>query len=133
MRKCIFCDSKHHGRGLCAKHYREWYKKTFPERMKALRSSNSEKRSEYAKRWSKINKEKKTGYWMKAYREDALFKKRHKARQSAQYVTLKSSCEKCGYSGVLERHHPNYDKPKFVITLCRKCHLEEHGKKIRSL
>lgn len=35
-------------------------------------------------------------------------------------------CEKCGATGKLHRHHPDYSKPLDVVVLCRACHQAEH-------
>lgn len=36
-------------------------------------------------------------------------------------------CEHCGGAENIELHHPNYDDPKRVEKLCRKCHREWHA------
>jgi hypothetical protein len=52
--------------------------------------------------------------------------KKHKARKQALKLPLKPACEDCGASGLLHRHHPDYDKPLNVVTLCVKCHETAH-------
>jgi len=44
------------------------------------------------------------------------------ARGIAQKVPLKESCEWCGSTKLLQRHHEDYDKPLEIITLCSDCH-----------
>jgi ribosomal protein S27AE len=39
----------------------------------------------------------------------------------------KEKCEKCGDVDT-QAHHDDYSKPLDVRWLCRKCHLDEHGK-----
>lgn len=39
---------------------------------------------------------------------------------------IKSPCKKCGNVNS-EMHHPDYNKPLYVIWLCRKCHLMLHN------
>lgn len=34
------------------------------------------------------------------------------------------SCENCGATGALERHHPNYSEPDRVEVLCHPCHVK---------
>lgn len=41
---------------------------------------------------------------------------------------LKEACENCG-NIKSQAHHDDYRKPLEVRWLCRKCHLEHHGKK----
>lgn len=36
---------------------------------------------------------------------------------------LKEECGVCGSTEKLELHHPDYSKPLYVRTLCRKCHV----------
>jgi hypothetical protein len=43
-------------------------------------------------------------------------------------VKKKEYCEKCGSKEGLEKHHPNYSKPLEIVTLCKCCHMEEHGR-----
>lgn len=43
-------------------------------------------------------------------------------------ISIDSCCKKCGGKNKLERHHPNYNNPLRVITLCRVCHLKLHYK-----
>lgn len=35
------------------------------------------------------------------------------------------SCEKCGSTKTLQRHHPDYSKDIFIV-LCRDCHIKTH-------
>lgn len=36
------------------------------------------------------------------------------------------SCDICDSTLKLEMHHPNYNKPEVIITLCERCHKEAH-------
>ena len=58
------------------------------------------------------------------------------SRQRIQQVIVQSSprigveCERCHVTKTLQRHHVSYE-PEVVITLCRKCHLNEtHGRDV---
>ena len=44
------------------------------------------------------------------------------------HVPLTNNCVVCGSVENLERHHPDYSKPKFVITMCKSCHNLIHSK-----
>lgn len=37
---------------------------------------------------------------------------------------MKDRCEKCGVTGKLQMHHPDYSKPLDVQTLCAQCHSD---------
>lgn len=54
------------------------------------------------------------------------------ARAIKTGVLVRGLCEKCGCPNV-EAHHTDYSKPLHVVWLCRKHHLEAHGKKQISL
>ena len=53
---------------------------------------------------------------------------RQKARELAQkHVELKNYCEDCKTTTrKLHRHHPDYNKPLEVISLCQPCHELYH-------
>ena len=73
---------------------------------------------EQAKKWS-------LEYYYKNHEER---KKINAARaMTKKYVPLNDQCQICGNSDNLEHHHPNYDKPLEVITLCRNCHKTIHS------
>lgn len=59
--------------------------------------------------------------WKKRY------PKKVRAEKLAQkHTILEKNCADCGKSIDLERHHPNYDKPLTIITLCKECHTLRH-------
>ena len=61
-------------------------------------------------------------HWMKN-------KKKYSAKNRAQYVHKKQQeCSIKGCNLLGERHHPDYKKREQIIWLCRKHHLEIHGK-----
>ena len=63
----------------------------------------------------------------KEYRE--THGKQQIAKGMIQYnVPVGSHCENCGSTENLDRHHPNYDEPLEIVTLCRSCHETLHSK-----
>jgi transposase-like protein len=36
------------------------------------------------------------------------------------------TCALCGKEGPVERHHPDYSKPRLVTWLCKSCHEDFH-------
>ena len=49
-----------------------------------------------------------------------------KARRTVRRKPCGYCCLICGSTENLNKHHPDYSKPKEIITLCRKCHIELH-------
>jgi len=41
-------------------------------------------------------------------------------------IPLEPECFLCGSTENLEKHHPNYSKPKLVQTVCKQCHTLIH-------
>jgi RecJ-like exonuclease len=41
-------------------------------------------------------------------------------------ITYPDVCPKCGGSGKIHAHHPDYSKPKEVEFMCARCHKDEH-------
>ena len=46
---------------------------------------------------------------------------------SKQKTKILYKCIFCGSNENLENHHPDYNKPSFLVTLCRKCHRNTHS------
>jgi len=80
----------------------------------------------------------------KKYANDVEFRKKCEARRIALKEKRKLEREKklskikiektrcffcCRKDKKIDMHHPDYTKPKFVIPLCRKCHLRLHALK----
>jgi hypothetical protein len=69
--------------------------------------------------------------WRKTQQPNAEQLKRMAARSIAsQYarkgILVRTDCVSCGSSVDLELHHPDYDRPLQVISLCRTCHVSCH-------
>jgi hypothetical protein len=45
---------------------------------------------------------------------------------------MEDKCASCDIKENLTMHHPDYDYPFQVITLCRKCHFAEHYDQIQT-
>ena len=54
---------------------------------------------------------------------------KNKARIATEKGLLKrpNYCMCCHKIKKLDRHHPNYDEPYYVLWICRKCHTEIHS------
>ena len=99
----------------------------------------------YMQNWRRINREKalKIGRksslkWKKEHPEERregrkffnqiynkLHPERKRAWNAAQYVDILDACEKCGSQVDVQKHHPDYSKPKEVRPLCRRCNVNE--------
>lgn len=54
--------------------------------------------------------------------------KKQRARDySFRFLEADNTCAFCGATDVpLEKHHPDYKRPNFIVTLCRSCHHKLH-------
>jgi hypothetical protein len=100
----------------------------------------------YQQRWHQASPNYHRGYmvqWRKTHpgvadawllkHPDKLKAVTESRRAVANGTLIKSDrCQKCGSKLKVQKHHPDYSKPLEVIWLCYSCHLEEHGKKVRS-
>lgn len=90
------------------RNYRINYRKQYPEKIK-----------EQNRRYYHHHKEKLAQY-------RANHKKQRHAGNVARKIPLANECSICGAPTKLLRHHPDYDKPLEVVTLCYKCHEKLH-------
>jgi hypothetical protein len=106
--------------------------------------NNKDKLKEYSRRYYEKNKKKinaKGKIWREKNKEYCLeFDKKYKkdkreespkkfrAREQASYhISLTGkSCELCGSTQKLERHHSDYNKPLKIQILCEQCHTKNH-------
>lgn len=70
----------------------------------------------------------------KRYANDEEYRKKVKARALVNMRRTRAGrkqeqCFSCNTAGA-EAHHPDYDRPDFIIFLCKGCHAEEHSKYI---
>lgn len=99
-----------------------------------------EERAAYARDYYAANAERIRAR-VKAYREANLEKVREYDRargfrcspeatkaHNAARVLVPQPCGQCGSTENIERHHPDYSKPLFVVWLCRVHHRALHRK-----
>ena len=51
----------------------------------------------------------------------------NKETNTARKVKVKNECHFCFDSKNIEKHHPDYNKPLWVVPLCRTCHRKLHA------
>ena len=116
--------------------YREQHRKYIeddPERFKQMKKRSyvrfREKRLAHSKDYYIKNRDKILVRIQKYHEEKHL---EYEARYKANYaVPLGSECYICGSKEGLERHHPDYNKPLDIRTICRGCHVQLHKGNIR--
>ena len=136
MKTCFKCDEE--------KPLSEFYKHS------GMADGHLGKCKECTKRENRENREKRIEQYTEYEQKRARTPKRRKARveslrrrdpikRRATYLTsnairdgrlVRQPCEVCGAEKV-EAHHDDYSKPMEVRWLCRKHHLDIHGKKMR--
>ncbi len=109
---------------LSKKRWRENNREKDRESKSKWLKNNPKKRKEVNKKWAKRNPEKLR---KKQKRHTLKYPKAIKARNAARYIKKGECCIFCGSKERLEKHHPNYSKPKFIITLCANCHRKLHN------
>jgi hypothetical protein len=45
-------------------------------------------------------------------------------------ISRPESCEVCHKAGKVESHHINYDHPRAVWFLCKRCHMDVHSNRV---
>jgi hypothetical protein len=106
-----------------------WYKKNRHRWLEYSRRYHNEHKEElqnYNKRWRDENGEKIKNYTEKWYSDDS---RRRIAHREAKKIPMASECFLCGVlkgDAILHRHHPDYDRPEYFVTLCPKCHNYIH-------
>lgn len=116
------------------KNYYQKNKKRLLEYMKDYWKEHKEERSDYAKnipkeyRWQVKNKKKYLELCKKSRLRNP---NKAKARAKAEYIKIPEGklCEICNKSFAIEKHHPDYSKPKDVKFLCKQCHEDLHHPK----
>jgi hypothetical protein len=106
-----------------------------PESWKKKHRATNKRYKHTAKGREKRRAEKRRHY--QKHREEEIRKTSEKAqanrkminaqRLAEKYVPLGEECEECGSKEQLERHHPDYNRPKGIQTLCKRCHQAKHS------
>ena len=86
------------------------------EQQKEYIRANPDVADRRGRTWTKNHPEKRRAHWYLNY---AIWKGK---------LTKPEVCPRCGGSGIIDGHHPDYSKPLEVEFLCRPCHLNEHRK-----
>lgn len=87
------------------------------------KKKNMEKVIACTTRWKKKNKDKVLAY---AQRHSNNHPEQVHGVSIARSVQKARSCIRCGSNECLQHHHPDYSKPREVMTLCTKCHSRLH-------
>lgn len=85
--------------------------------------AHPEQAKKIIKKWQDKNKEKLNANFKRYY---SINKNKHYARRLAGDIGKDDKCNNCGSTERLEKHHPDYNSPKFIITLCKPCHWQVH-------
>lgn len=89
------------------------------------RLANPEKSRVIKQRWDERNADKKRAYLDGWYHNNPIRRRAHTAVRRALRdgrIVRPSSCVRCGGTGRIEAHHPDYFKPLEVEWLCTPCH-----------
>ena len=140
---CLYCGNKYtpyrSSQKYCSncskkanKEYKHnWYETNKPRILKKRSKYFQEHKREEVKRTKKWRDENPKKFKEMKHKERKIYIKKYpekiKAQSMAKKIPLKSYCEICGSNENLERHHPNYNKPLIIITLCKSCHTKIHG------
>lgn len=116
------------------KRWRDKHKEERRQRRKVRYATNRDAEIERSREYYQNNKNARTAYNVeytkKRYRSDGEFRNKFLLRSITRQTAKKQdTCQSCGSKEELQFHHPDYSKPKLVITLCKNCHYKEHGKR----
>jgi len=93
-------------------------------RNRAYTRTHRRDRKQYSRDYRKNNRDYRV-------RELARAKKNRPKRRIEEMARARTnlglSCVVCGSDKNLERHHPNYNKPLEIVTVCRSCHQRIHN------
>lgn len=117
-------------RNKSAKAYSDAHIEEIRQRSREWREDNCEHHREYSKDWRQNNRDKKNATRREARanhpekeRARSLITRMVKRGELPNVKTLK--CIECEQPAK-EYHHPDYERPDYVIPLCQKCHRKAH-------
>lgn len=82
---------------------------------------NPLKMKQARKNWANRNKDHMRELLRKWEQKEPMKKIVH---NHARYLKAQSKCEICDSKEKLQKHHPDYDEPEVIVTLCKECHTE---------
>ena len=117
------------------------YEKKYREENRDLLNENDRKK--YAENPDKYRKKNMDKYYKnhEKYKKDANirgkeyykknknnpnFKKKLDARRKVRDIKIEGLCEICKKRKAIDRHHPDYSIPTWIICICRPCHKKLH-------
>ena len=119
--------------GICKDCYLE--QRRLRERRTQIRYYETHKQHllECQRKYNQEHKEARNKY-QKNYMYD--YYRKHKTEQKVRleawlHAPIGSKCVICGSTEKLHRHHPNYEKPLEIVTLCNSCHMKVHSGRLK--
>lgn len=94
------------------------YKKEYRQRLEVKEQTRI-----YQREYNKDNREIRREIEIRYSRSHPLVEPSH---QAVRYMKMDSKCKYCGEINNLQKHHPDYSKPKEFITVCKNCHTKIH-------
>ena len=94
------------------------------QKLKWLKN-NLDKARESKRKWNYKNRELKSKLQIGYKKRHPEVIKAHNFKNNHR-LKLKLECEFCGFKERLEGHHPDYNLPDFIITVCKLCHSKIH-------
>lgn len=119
----------------CRKKYQGEYRRRRKEYYDQLSAKHRQENPEYYKQYRAIYEKtdkSKQAHARRAKEQRRLHPEAIKANNQVNKAILSGKivrpkgCTRCGSSGKIEAHHPDYSKPLEVEFLCTKCHIKEH-------
>jgi len=99
------------------------HKEYYIRKARNWQKNNAERDLTNHRKWQQNNRDICAEYSREFYH---LHREEQLARLAAYKYPMNKNCEVCGATEKLERHHPNYSKPYYFETLCKRCHEKKH-------